>query len=358
MTVHTQRLGATPLPAPNLGNLGKLDAEDVVGAFLVSSDAPDGQSSLNRKLKPLLADADVHSALAVLERKGFLKPAAAESERAHQGRRRAGGSESKVVLTAEGHGHFRKLLGIDKAQPWEAILKGGLAAVAVGYRPSRANWTASLDTLAPLVVATCFGLARRSTSAKEVASGLVWKILGARLPELIALESLPVENELDRHSRAVLLSFAGLKSGNVPTAMAVLAARCVGLAKKADAKGLSMALVQQAIRLPLTSPEPKAPEPRAAVTFAKKVLDVAAELRTPPFDGSVAIAQVYDAYGEQHDDAGTLADFKRRLVAAAKRRELSLQRLDLPDLMSLDLRERSQTPLDNDVVHFVVVKWL
>jgi hypothetical protein len=340
MTVHTQHLGTASLPAPTLGNLTKLSAEDVVGACLLSRDAPARRSVLKRRLQKLLADTEIESGLAALEAKGRLQP--------------TGG----VALSPEGQKHFSKLLGIDKPQPWEAIVRGGLSAMAMGFRPSKTNWIADQQSLAALVVATCFGLAPKSTSATAVASELIWKILGARLPELIAREPLPVEKELDRHSRAVLLSFAGLKSGKVPQAMAVLAARCVGLVKKADARGLSMALVQQAIRLPLTTPEPRTPEPKPPVRFATNVLDVAAKLRTPPFEGRVAIAQLYDAYGEHYDDAGTLAEFKHRLIAATKRRELSLLRLDMPDQMSRDLRERSQTSLDNDVVHFVVVKWL
>jgi hypothetical protein len=333
MTVASQHEGSGPLPAPNLGNLVKLSSEDVVGACLASFDAPDRREKLIRRLRKMLAVREIQAALATLEGKGLLKQ-----------------STAHPVLTPDGQRHFRKLFGIDKPQPWDAIVNGRLVAMALGFRPrEKSGWTVNPQSLAALVVATCFGLSRKPMSVAGVASELIWKVLRVRVPELVAPVPLPIEIRLDHHSRAVLLGLAGLKSGNVKQAMAVLAARCVGLGK-ADAKELSMALVRQAIRL-----EPKAP---ALSGFAKNVLDVAAGLKTPPFDGRVAIAQVYDAYGKQYDDAGTLADFKRRLVAVATKHELSLQRLDMPDLMSRDLRERSQMSWGNDVVHFVVVEWL
>jgi hypothetical protein len=198
------------------------------------------------------------------------------------------------------------------------------------------------------VVAVGFGLPRELTTAAAVRSELIWRILKSRLPDLLGQGPFPIEEELDHHSRAVLLSFAGLQSGNVQQATAVLAARCVGL-QKANAGELKMALVRQALK---SLPAAEVPH-----TFARNVLDVAGNLTTPPFDGRVAISQLYDAYGKRYADAGSLPDFKRRLVDAARRRELSLQRIDMPELIAPDVRERSQTQWDSDVVHLVVVEW-
>jgi hypothetical protein len=84
---------------------------------------------------------------------------------------------------------------------------------------------------------------------------------------------------------------------------------------------------------------------------------VAEELTTPPFQGRVAIAQVYDTYGRIHPDAGSLQSFKARLVEAAKARTLVLGRLDMPEGMSRELRERSETSWGSDEVHFVITAW-
>lgn len=92
-------------------------------------------------------------------------------------------------------------------------------------------------------------------------------------------------------------------------------------------------------------------------TFARNVLDAAKDLATPPFDGRVAIAQAYDAHGYDYPDAGSLNSFKKRLVEASRKRKIDLSRLDMPELMDRDLRQRSETPWDSDVVHFVVVAW-
>jgi hypothetical protein len=85
------------------------------------------------------------------------------------------------------------------------------------------------------------------------------------------------------------------------------------------------------------------------------VLDVSRDVSTPPFTGRVAIAQVYDAYGKRYADAGSLVDFKRRLLEAARKREINLQKVDMGELMGKDLRERSQVQWDSDVVHLLLV---
>ena len=89
-------------------------------------------------------------------------------------------------------------------------------------------------------------------------------------------------------------------------------------------------------------------------TFAQRVLAVASKLKTGAFQDRVAIAQVYDAYGYPYPDAGSLASFKARLVEAAKNHELNLGRLDLPERISRDLRERSTAIWGMDEVHFVI----
>jgi hypothetical protein len=97
-------------------------------------------------------------------------------------------------------------------------------------------------------------------------------------------------------------------------------------------------------------------------TFTDQVLAIADTLKTPTvrgatFDGRVSIAQVYDAYAAKHDDAGTLEEFKARLVDTAKKdpeRRLGLGRLDLPERMDKTLRQRSEAMWGGQEVHFVL----
>ena len=125
----------------------------------------------------------------------------------------------------------------------------------------------------------------------------------------------------------------------------------VGL-PRCDASGLR----KQLIRIGLKRESTPAELPLQPDGFAARVKEVAKSLSTPPFQGRVAIAQIYDAYGRVHADAGSLASFKERLVAAAKERELRLGRLDLPERMDRDLRLRSEVFWGTDTVHFVITE--
>ncbi len=75
--------------------------------------------------------------------------------------------------------------------------------------------------------------------------------------------------------------------------------------------------------------------------FAKRVQTLTNQLETPPIHDSVAVAQVYDAYGRQFPDAGRLDAFKQRLLAAHRARLIMMRTLDMPDALPTELRERS-----------------
>jgi hypothetical protein len=322
------------LPSIDASRFGKIEPSEVVGCCLASGTAPETRAKLNRRLKALLNAGAVREALESLNARSLLRD-----------------PTTNPRLTSEGSRHFKKLLGADQKQAWAVILGQRLVAKTLGLNPddsAHRRRVADARGLPAFVVAVGLGLPKELTSAAAVRSELIWRILRARLADIVGHGPFPLVEELDRHSRAVLLSFAGLHSGNVQQAMAVLAARCVGL-DKANAEELKMALVRQALG--------SRPVDRSRLTFAQNVLDIAGQLATPPFDGRVAISQVYDAYGKRHADAGSLPDFKRRLVDAARKRELSLQRVDMPELIAPDVRERSQTQWDSDVVHLVVVEW-
>jgi hypothetical protein len=88
-------------------------------------------------------------------------------------------------------------------------------------------------------------------------------------------------------------------------------------------------------------------------TFAKNVNETALRIYTEPFGDRVPIAQIYDEYGKVYPDAGSLSSFKDRLIEAAKNRKIDLARADLPEMISQELRERSETKWNTDVVHYV-----
>jgi hypothetical protein len=106
---------------------------------------------------------------------------------------------------------------------------------------------------------------------------------------------------------------------------AALAARVVG-APRAEVDALRKRLVQLGLsRVP--SADGATAETRGPEDFGERVKAVARMLSTPPFEGRVAIAQVYEEYGRHHADARSLASFKERLVTAARARKLDLERI-------------------------------
>lgn len=322
------------LPVADDRRFGRLERADVVGLCLASAGGPATRAKLDRQLKPLLSSTEVRAALDVLQGKGLVRNAA-----------------TNPSLTSKGAEHWSSRLGSDRKQPWKVILSERLAAVVLGLSPddrTERKRVSESRALTAVIIAVGYGFASSLKSVPEVRSELVWRVLRSRLVDVVGNGPFPVEPDLDRHSRSILLGLAGLKSGSVQQAMAMLAARCVGL-EKADAGELRMALVRHALR-------PR-PEQLPSTGFAQNVLAVASEISTPPFTGRVAIAQVYDAYGKRYADAGSLVDFKRRLVDAARQREVSLQKVDMGELMAKELRERSQTHWDSDVVHLLVVDW-
>ena len=116
--------------------------------------------------------------------------------------------------------------------------------------------------------------------------------------------------------------------------------------------------VEQAEAAPVEqtqSPE-ETNEPSTTETFAQRVLTVAKDLETLPFRGQVAIDQVYDAYGRVYADAGSLDDFKRRVLQDAKDEKLDLTRANL--LAQLPDAARSEIRWGRDKVHLIVVEWI
>jgi len=111
-----------------------------------------------------------------------------------------------------------------------------------------------------------------------------------------------------------------------------------------DADKLRQTVVRAALALGArgtTQPDAGATPTRVDAAFASNVQVLADKLSTPPFSNKVAIAQVYDAYGREHRDAGSLDTFKEKLLAAHKKGLLKLRALDEPQAMDQELRERS-----------------
>ncbi len=195
------------------------------------------------------------------------------------------------------------------------------------------------------------GLSPRPSTQRAVREALVLhaykNVFGQDLPlPKVGDESL---SKLDGASSALLLAMAGHAAtarDNVDARAAAIAARAVG-AKGRSAEDLSEAVIRaacEAASLIPSEPGPTALEPARppeAQDFATRIQELANEMTTPPFSDRVAIGDLYDAYGRLHEDAGSLASFKERLVAAKRAGLIQLRRLDHVSALDRELAQRS-----------------
>lgn len=170
-------------------------------------------------------------------------------------------------------------------------------------------------------------------------SELVWRVLRAALPEIVGNRAFPIIDKSNAIDTIIFNGLAGVRAKTIDQATTALAAKILGV-RGTKIENLRRQLIKIGARQPDSAP--------VADGFAERVKAVARSLSTPPFQGRVAIAQVYDAYGRAHPDAGSLDSFKQRLVQAAKGRKLDLTRLDLPERMSDELRHRNYDDLQEN----------
>jgi hypothetical protein len=92
--------------------------------------------------------------------------------------------------------------------------------------------------------------------------------------------------------------------------------------------------------------------------FAATVRNLAKTLRTDPFAGRVAIAQVYDAGTTRGLNFGSLDGFKASVAEAGRAGLIDLERYDIAGPMDTALRDRSRIAFGRDERHFIVNEWI
>ncbi len=171
-----------------------------------------------------------------------------------------------------------------------------------------------------------------------------------RAAVLTALYRLPLKNPSLEQAVGALIA-RGLTATPPPEPPPAFKAvvEAVGLPGSADR--VRQVVIMAALRLstppaapsaepPAHTAPPHAPDSDRA--FAHRVAALVTDLVTPPLADAVAVAQVYDAYGRQHADAGGLAAFKTRLKRAHEAGLLALRTLDRPEILDKVTRERSE----------------
>ncbi len=341
---------AHQLPNPDISRYSPISPEIVTLAYIGSAKQGMSLATLQGRLKKLVSPSDVDAVVC-----SFLQRGEATLEKT-------------VSLTSKGKDAAKKALRRDAGETWEVIKARRLPLIAVGLDPDDAETRrkfAKFDALKAAAIAVAFGLPKETmASPKAVGGELVWRLLRSGLPEVVGKGPFPVIEKPAIVERVLLSGLAGVRARAFPEAMSALAAAAVGV-EKFDAGALRERLIQIGVERATSGTSgrrtddlvPSKAKPVANVNFAARVREIADSLTTPPFQGRVAIAQVYDAYGKVHPDAGSLASFKERLVQSAKTRDIGLARRDLPERMSWDLRERSEARWDSYEVHFVITDW-
>lgn len=173
-------------------------------------------------------------------------------------------------------------------------------------------------------------------------------------PALLAAATMAVVYELpleptkaslnDVACSLVLRGLAGQSTASAHEAQ--LKELVLGLPPLKEAGDLRAVLITAALELARKGGDPTSPtappDKPGLAAFAERVNHLLQDLSTPPLSRDVAIGQVYDAYGRQHADAGSLQSFKERLFEAHKAELLDLKTLDRPETIDRDLRERSE----------------
>lgn len=330
---------------PVLSRFSPIQPELVVQAYLSGAKKEYSLPQLQNGLKALLSADAVDKAAATLIELG-----------------KASLERNKVLLTPAGKA---SALQVPKAnEEWETIRSRILPLIALGVNlndTAACQKLAKSDALVAAAITVAFGLPKEiMASINAVRSEIIWRVLREALPKVIGKGPFPSILKPGVVERTLLAGVAGVNANSILEATNALAAYAIG-AEKNGVDALRRRLVQIGIHLadrPKVQAQPSATEVlNGTGNFATKVHGIASKLSTPPFQGRVAIAQVYDAYGKVYPDAGALKRFKERLVDAARSREIQLGRLELPERMGNDLRERSETRWDQDSVHFVIIDW-
>lgn len=274
-------------------------------------------------------------------------------------------------ITGAGRRHVEARLGSLLGRPW-ADAAIALAALSLGIDAAAAParvYLARRDNIECAALARLYGLDGLGPmpSRDDVRAALLRSFVAARLPECeSAFTEIPMRNtSRDPVGRAVMLGAAGLNRGTHRDAETALLRKALGLrgetggsiadalVRNALAKGAQRGAVQAAREARRDGRE------RAGLAiFAAEVRDLARTLRTDPFAGRVAIAQVYDTGLARGLDFGTLDAFKARIAEAGRAGLLDLERYDIAGPMDSALRDRSRTAFGRDERHFIVNEWI
>ncbi|MDF1755135.1 MAG: hypothetical protein P1U89_20265 [Verrucomicrobiales bacterium] len=332
-------------PVPNLSNLSPIDASLLVTVLVGSRKNKTSKSEILRKLRTLNSEIDELAIEEAIQRRQIVA------------------SGTLFSITDSGVRSLNSMLpeSISKLD-WSKDLVGQfLPLMALGFDPKQMKAFRQRRDQAKLEAVTIvklFGFQCgpiEKVTIHQARAAYLWSILTERFSDFDLRASGKVDSIKDEFSKRIFCSVIGSKQNRLDLATKALACGAVG-ANTNSLDALKSGLIQRASKIAEEGADKgpiKSEGEKELAKFALQVKEIARELRTPPFDDSVSISQVYDAYGKKFPDAGKLSEFKSRLISARQNGLLSLMRLDSPRLVDKDVRDRSELIYDQTKVHLV-----
>jgi hypothetical protein len=275
----------------------------------------------------------------------------------------------RCMITPDGRARAEHALGKLLGKSWADICQRRLAALALGLDSKNETvrtYMARKDNLETIALGRLYGVSEPGArpTRNQVRFALLRALITARMPECEpAFMETPMQNtSRDVIGRAVLLGAAGLQQGTVRDAETALLRKALNLHSDSREE-----LVEALIRASLGKNAPRLPEririevvsaKQDLTDFADTVRALAKPLKTAPFAGRVAIAQVYDAGMTRGLNFGSLDEFKSKVASACRAGLLDLERYDIAGPMDEALCERSRTAFGRDERHFIVNEWI
>jgi hypothetical protein len=273
-------------------------------------------------------------------------------------------------ITEAGRKRAEDEVGTLLGRSWPEVVSRGLTSLALGMDPKNEDvqtYLARKDNLECVTLARLYGMTEfgEMPARSQVRFALLRAVIIARLPECepAFTETMMHNTSRDVMGRTLLLGAAGLQRGTIRDAEAVLLRRALGLRAEATG-GVAEAVIRAAIGkgAPRAAAAPAKKDIRVEkadlADFAAAVRNLAKTLRTEPFAGRVAIAQVYDAGTGRGLNFGSLDAFKGHIADACRAGLLDLERYDIAGPMDSALRDRSRTIFGRDERHFIVNEWI
>ncbi|MEM7677909.1 MAG: hypothetical protein AAF449_18075 [Myxococcota bacterium] len=325
-------------PQPDRTKLARIEARTLIEARLAVG--PRSEGELQKALRGYIDKAAFATAFNKIKDEGRITPV-----------------KTRWALRTDVQQHPIIAAIIAAGLDWSKVQGCVLPAVALGLSPrwEVAKRFTKVDSLRASLIALLYKLpvAVDRVTLPQARESLLVFTLSAVLPKVPEMRWPAIKGDasLDKFSVTVLRGLTQLSKGNIVQTINTVAAEAVE-AKDTSADALRLQLVKACV-IPRKIIDGPGIEPPPIEKFAQRIQSITDERAAPPFEDRLAIGTLYDIYGRDHADAGSLASFKERIIAAFTKKLISLRRLDDKGLWDRETRDRSQVEYNDYRFHFV-----